>query len=320
MIEWPSDWADLLFVTLTYPGEQAPEFQPREGWVVKRHFKALCLRFQREFGVPLQATWKLEFQRRGVPHLHLAMVPPGCCKMQIDEMKYGLDVFRKWLAEAWFEIVGSGSEDHRRAGTSAEFFKSRSPQWYFTGYTASDKGHQHEVPIEFSHPGRWWGVVGLKRQVGSAEVTREQAVKLNRTMRKYRRRRSIESALGKVNGVREAARFHKPGTPKGRKALRQRRLEREAQRREDLWEAHRDPVAYREKQAIRKAARVRVRGVTICGGQFSYDLIYQISRVLGESFAQGFTRFLCRQVEDGRQRFRFGMFVFRGQVETGWVS
>jgi len=61
-------------VTLTYPGDWksiAPD-----GASVKRHIRLWRKRFHREYGEPARYIWKLEFQRRGAPHIHLWMPPP----------------------------------------------------------------------------------------------------------------------------------------------------------------------------------------------------------------------------------------------------
>ena len=61
-------------VTLTYPGDW--ECVAPDGASVKRHMVLWRKRFQREWGEPARYIWKLEFQRRGAPHIHLWMAPP----------------------------------------------------------------------------------------------------------------------------------------------------------------------------------------------------------------------------------------------------
>ncbi len=63
-------------ITLTYPGDWLT-VAPSADAVKRVHFKALAKRWQRNWGHPLRCVWKLEFQRRGAPHLHLFTVPPG---------------------------------------------------------------------------------------------------------------------------------------------------------------------------------------------------------------------------------------------------
>jgi hypothetical protein len=50
-------------LTLTYPGDWLRV--ARDAETVKRHFWALCKRYERTWGEPLIGPWKLEFQRRG---------------------------------------------------------------------------------------------------------------------------------------------------------------------------------------------------------------------------------------------------------------
>jgi hypothetical protein len=61
-------------VTLTYPGDW--ESVAPDGASVKRHMSLWRKRFQRKRGEPARYIWKLEFQRRGAPHIHLWMAPP----------------------------------------------------------------------------------------------------------------------------------------------------------------------------------------------------------------------------------------------------
>lgn len=60
-------------VTLTYPGDW--ESVAPDGASVKRHMMLWRKRFQREWGEPARYIWKMEFQRRGAPHIHLWMAP-----------------------------------------------------------------------------------------------------------------------------------------------------------------------------------------------------------------------------------------------------
>lgn len=145
-IEWEA-LGDLLFVTLTY------RECPGSGSEVKRHLDNFRKRMVRKFGA-LQGMWKLEFQRRGVPHYHLLLVkPPG----------HELPGLRQWFARAWYEVVGTGDEAHLRAGTEVDYWRSRhSPGGYFAKYGSKrGKEYQNQAPEGFE-PGRWWGAWGLR--------------------------------------------------------------------------------------------------------------------------------------------------------------
>ncbi|EIU07682.1 hypothetical protein MA5S0422_0562 [Mycobacteroides abscessus 5S-0422] len=105
-------------VTFTYPGDW--ETVAADGASVKRHMMLWRKRFQREYGEPPRYIWKLEFQRRGAPHIHLWMTPP------LSPGKSGLQ-FASWLAEAWADIVNHPDTQqktrHRQPGqlTVAKF-------------------------------------------------------------------------------------------------------------------------------------------------------------------------------------------------------
>lgn len=59
----------IAFLTLTYPGDWLAVASKASD--SKRHLRALQKRFERSFGRPLFAVWKMEFQHRGAPHFHL---------------------------------------------------------------------------------------------------------------------------------------------------------------------------------------------------------------------------------------------------------
>lgn len=105
-----------LFLTLTYP-----ENWPASPLIAKRHLRALWERMRRGWmqsdragrGERVNvrhaaAIWRLEEQDRGAPHFHLI----------IFNMRY---IDRHWISRAWYEVVGSGDDEHLRAGTSIEY-------------------------------------------------------------------------------------------------------------------------------------------------------------------------------------------------------
>ena len=322
-IEWPCEFQHSIFVTLTYPGEMDSPFMPDDGRTVKRHLKALALRYKRRFGVPMRCVWKLEYQKREAPHLHLALVPhePMAAECLPDEF---IESQRRWFAQAWWEIVGSGCEKHRKAGTSLEFFKSSDPSGYFASYVGDDrKEYQHQVPDWFSHVGRWWGVLGgLKVMEGSAELSQDQAVRFVRTVKRYKwaRSRTVAREVWERKPVDPRPRYRKAGKPKGRRELREKRKRVQREKEESAYWRIVDPRRSKWVDEERRQRQRQFKGVTVCGGGFPKDLIYQLARVLGEEFAKGLTRLICRQSDDGQRRFREGMFIMRGQFETEWVT
>jgi hypothetical protein len=73
------DWSYLeqavgipAMITLTYPADWLPVAQ--DGAKVKRHLKMFCQRWERAWGESLRGAWKLEFQARGAPHIHIGPV------------------------------------------------------------------------------------------------------------------------------------------------------------------------------------------------------------------------------------------------------
>lgn len=134
-----------LLVTLTYPRSF-----PVESSTFKRHFHTFSVRLRRTFPNS-SAIWKLEFQQRGAPHYHLIV-------MGVPFLA------RQWLSRVWFEIVGSGDERHRLAGTQVQRCKStRKALSYAAKYVA--KVSAGEAP---SSPGRFWGVIG-RQSLASSE-------------------------------------------------------------------------------------------------------------------------------------------------------
>ena len=184
-------------VTLTYPADWltvAPD-----GKTVKKHLKAFRKRWERAWGLPLLALWKLEFQRRGAPHVHLfTIVPDG----RTAEGKH----FREWLSAAWAAIVAHPDpEEYRRhqlAGTGVDYaagLRSSDPRRiavYFSKHGLyAAKGYQNEVPAEWQEPGkgpgRFWGYWGLERCAKAVEVTPEAATTAARVMRRWARAQGI---------------------------------------------------------------------------------------------------------------------------------
>lgn len=129
-----------IFVTLTYPGVY--ETDPKK-WKIHldRFFKRLWRRAPDGF-----SFWKLEPQKRGAPHFHLLV--------------FGIPYLDKdWLSQAWYECVGSGIENHLRAGTKIERVRS------WNGVNAYASKYLGKVPEGVDWPegvGRWWGISNRK--------------------------------------------------------------------------------------------------------------------------------------------------------------
>ena len=124
-------------VTLTYPGDW--EVVAPDGASVKRHMALWRKRFQREYDEPARYIWKLEFQRRGAPHIHLWMALP----MSPGRSGRG---FAQWMSETWAQVVDHPDAEqkarHRLAGTAIDVLsglKARDPKRlaiYFTKHSS----------------------------------------------------------------------------------------------------------------------------------------------------------------------------------------
>jgi hypothetical protein len=159
-------------------------------------------RFQREYGEPARYIWKLEFQRRGAPHIHLWMAPP----MSPGRSGRG---FAQWLSETWAEVVDHPDAEqkarHRLAGTAIDVrngLKAHDPKrlaFYFTKHSSpnlhGDKEYQHVVPELWQQPGRgpgrFWGVYGLKKAIAVVEVAQDTYLAARRIVRRWSRSQAM---------------------------------------------------------------------------------------------------------------------------------
>jgi hypothetical protein len=189
-------------VTLTYPGDW--ECVAPDGASVKRHMVLWRKRFHREWGEPARYIWKLEFQRRGAPHIHLWMAPPHGVGRSGRK-------FRDWLSQEWSDIVAHPDPEQRArhvvAGTAVDILnglRACDPKRlaiYFTKHSSpnhlGDKEYQHIIPeswrVPGRGPGRFWGAYGLKRATATIEVTKEVYLKARRILRRWSRNQAIYS-------------------------------------------------------------------------------------------------------------------------------
>ena len=140
------------FLTLTLPGE----FCNADG---KRHWKNLVeriRRMQRGNGASWSICWFMEFQKRGAMHFH------AFTTHTID---------KDWLANAWYEVVGSGQEAHRAAGTRVERLRAGKDASARYAAKYAGKHEQKDLPPEMFGKegfGRFWGVVGCRLHEAAA--------------------------------------------------------------------------------------------------------------------------------------------------------
>lgn len=179
-------------ITLTLPGDWqtvAPEAP-----IFKRMLHAFRKRFLRAYGYQIRGLWKLEFQRRGAPHVHIFMVVP------VASSKTGQD-FRTWLSETWADVVAHPDPEERArhllAGTGvdlAEGLRATDPRRvavYFTKHSSAnfgDKEYQHIVPAEWvTGAGRFWGYWGLEKATTYVEVPMQDSIDAARLLRRWSR-------------------------------------------------------------------------------------------------------------------------------------
>lgn len=228
-------------VTFTYPGDW--EIVAPDGASVKRHMVLWRKRFEREYGEPVRCIWKLEFQRRGAPHIHLWMAPP------MTPGRSGR-AFAQWLSETWAQVVDHPDAEqkarHRLAGTAIDVrngLKACDPKRlaiYFTKHSSpnlgGDKEYQHIVPELWRRPGRgpgrFWGVYGLKKAIAVIEVAQDAYLAARRIVRRWSRSLAVygnpssrfPTAVAPRTAVRVVARADSVGARKHRRVRRRRTL------------------------------------------------------------------------------------------------
>jgi hypothetical protein len=214
------DWSYLeqatglpAMVTVTYPGDWLPVAP--SGQAVKAHLDALRRRWERAWGEPLTGAWKLEFQARGAPHVHIGpvVIPLGRAGEWRRDLKQrnrlgvgdGL-TFHKWLSLVWADIVAHPDpgerERHERAGTGVDYtegLRCADPKRlaiYFSKHgSRRDKEYQNTVPDEWREPGkgpgRFWGYWNLKPCRAMVELGREEHLLMSRALRHLSERSAV---------------------------------------------------------------------------------------------------------------------------------
>ena len=193
-----------VMITLTYPGDWlvvAPSAKAS-----KAHLTRFRKRFERRFGIKLQALWRAEFQRRGAVHFHLFCVAP----IPVNE-------FREWVAETWVSIVNHPDpvqkKRHRVAGTAVDISLGAtqdSPHRiavYFSKHSSPNVGakeYQNQPPqewIESGSVGRFWGYWNLSFTSENVRLSREDALLASRILRRWFKSKRIYSkvAVFRVN-------------------------------------------------------------------------------------------------------------------------
>lgn len=174
-------------VTLTLPGDGWEQLVP-DIPTFKRMVNRLTIAYGKAWGEPLRGTWKMEFQRRGAPHLHILMVPPAG-RARGRGITKGLP-FSNWLSIRWAQIVGApegtrARRDHELAGTGidyAEVGRYSDPRRigsYFAKHGSfAAKDYQNEMPDHWraailageTGGGNFWGYWGLEKAEATIEL------------------------------------------------------------------------------------------------------------------------------------------------------
>ena len=162
-----------IFITLTLPGKDWEQIDYKAAF--KRWRERLCAFIPGVWGF-----WVIEYQKRGAVHYHLALDYQA-----ILRVSGSLEDFQPWVSQSWYESVGSGQEDHLKAGTNVCYF-TRLPV-----YLAKEMG-KHLWPDTDNqaaqrHRGRFWGKIGKElikanqvehiREVTEAEFMHFQQVR-----------------------------------------------------------------------------------------------------------------------------------------------
>lgn len=169
-------------VTLTAPGDWESVFPTPRSF--KKKVDLLKKEYRRRWGRPITGVWKMEFQARGAPHLHLLMTPPRGRTRGTGE------AFPEWLSKTWARIVNvQGAQaysDHERAGTGIDWVQGqrysdpRRIAVYFDKHAGyHEKDYQNVMPelwlsaIADGEPGAtYWGYWGLSKMQETIEMHR----------------------------------------------------------------------------------------------------------------------------------------------------
>ena len=137
-----------VFITLTLPGRDWEQIDYQDAF--KRWRERLC-----QYVPGVWGFWVIEYQKRGAIHYHLALD-----REAILQVSGSLKAFKPWVSQSWYESVGSGQEDHLKAGTNGRYCKS------LPTYLAKEKGKRMPPDVDNEaaprHTGQFWGKIGRK--------------------------------------------------------------------------------------------------------------------------------------------------------------
>jgi hypothetical protein len=190
-------------VTLTLPGEgDLWEQLVPDPPTFKKMVARFTIAYKDAWGEPLRGAWKMEFQKRGAPHLHILMVPPARHRRAgirfvgpTGKREEHQLPFSNWASAKWSAIVGAegaARADHQLRGVHVSFsevYKYSDPRRigsYFAkhgSFTAKD--YQNEMPDHWraailageSGGANFWGYWGLDKAIESVELQHRPAAR-----------------------------------------------------------------------------------------------------------------------------------------------
>ncbi|WP_144268198.1 hypothetical protein [Demequina sp. NBRC 110055] len=277
--EWLDEPGALAMLTLTMPGNW--KSLAGSGAEFKKIMKRFRDRWAYKLG-ELKCVWKLEFQERGAPHLHLLVRVPD----EIDGRKPEL-----WIADQWIAACGTVGADARKQ-RAAHYPSANRPrgcldivdQWsdhrriasYFNKHaakTGDGKEYQHDVPELWQRPGkgpgRFWGYWGLERAREVVPVTRNAWMKIRRELRKLAEARNAAVQLRRLEhaGI-PVARARLSRINAGRMSSIERRELRRLRYRGDRLEAQGLELAPDQAARLDYLERLRAQPASNVGGMW----------------------------------------------------
>lgn len=171
--------------------EDAPPPPPEVWRRWKRDLAALRKRIARQWGGRfVGGLWKMEFQRRGAVHFHLAL-------FWAEGKEPGVHDLAEWLAKAWNEIAEPGDLAHLLHGSHVQEVRNRSGAGLarLMGYLAKYMAKEFDVRLvdlatgEIIGTGRCWGKWGLLpcRVLAVFEFGWREYILLTRRVRRWGR-------------------------------------------------------------------------------------------------------------------------------------
>jgi hypothetical protein len=195
------------FVTLTYPDHFNTD--PR---VWKRDLDTFFKRMERE-NPGASAFWRLDLKVRKsgdnvgkvAPHYHI--------------LTWGVDYLELlvFVRKAWWEVVGSGNEDHYKAGVRVERIKTdNGVKRYAAKYASKIEGEveNYQIAEKQGVVGRLWGKFNSENipwsSVEEIETDDKEVINLFRLMRRYAHLKMRSSTLSMTLMVNHPIQWARP--------------------------------------------------------------------------------------------------------------